>query len=110
MKITVNTTKEIEVEPCIKCGSDDIQIYDGGESAFNYAVGKCKKCKHEITWDVGCLPSMEELVKHWNKFNNIDVAIDVLDIEIMELHKLCDEKKAKIAELMTIQKLRNQQK
>lgn len=107
MKIKVLAEKEIYVEPCIKCGYDDILIFDGNESSFNYSVGRCKKCKHEITWDCSCLPNMEEMINHWNSKNNIDTVIATLKKEILALKSEIVSKNEYIDTLDKIQKERN---
>lgn len=41
-EVTETTTRKIYVYPCVKCGCDDIEIYNCGYSSFNCAGGKCK--------------------------------------------------------------------
>lgn len=77
MKVTENVVvqKELDVVPCLKCGHDDILISDSNYSSFNTGGGKCKKCGHEVSSGVGCLPTMSELVSIWNQDNDIDLLI-----------------------------------
>ncbi|GAB3994688.1 hypothetical protein GCM10028807_32860 [Spirosoma daeguense] len=85
MEIEVRTTKKVFVAPCIKCGSDDIMIWDNNDSAFNTGGGTCKKCKHEVTGGVGCLPKKTEMVGIWNAANHPRI---VLEKELKDLMKL----------------------
>lgn len=77
MKITekVVVEKELHVASCIKCGHDDILISDNNYSSFNSGGGKCKKCGHEVTSGVGCMPTMSELVSIWNSSNDVNKLI-----------------------------------
>lgn len=89
MKITENVvvTKELNVASCIKCGHDDILISDNNYSSFNTGGGKCKKCGHEVTSSVGCMPTMSELVNIWNSGNDIDKLIKTQETIVAKAQK-----------------------
>lgn len=81
MEIEVNEVikRKIEVFPCIKCSSDNIEIYNCNYSSFNCAGGKCKKCGHKVetgdNWNV----KNSVLVGKWNEENDPDVLIERLE-------------------------------
>lgn len=83
MEVEVNetVTRKIEVYPCIKCGSENIEIYNCGYSSFNCAGGKCKRCGHTVethdSWDV----KKSSLIEAWNKENDPSIIIERLKIE-----------------------------
>lgn len=87
-EVTESVTRKVEVYPCIKCGSEDIEIYNCGYSSFNCAGGKCKKCGHKVetnaNWDV----KTSRLVKAWNEENDPDIILEHL---ISERDKLNEE-------------------
>ena len=70
-KVTV--TREIDVAPCVKCGGDDIDIYDCGYSTFNVGGGECRTCGHKVTNNhLGCFPTKTELAAIWNAGNDLE--------------------------------------
>jgi hypothetical protein len=79
--ITEITKREVNVSPCVKCGCDDIEIYNCGYSSFNCAGGKCKnpKCGHKV--ETGAYWNVEDsvLIAAWNKRNDPDVLIRELE-------------------------------
>ena len=80
--------KKIKILPCVKCGSDDIEINDCGYSSFNVAWGKCKNCTHEVkispcSWSI----KKSEIAKHWNKENNPTILRKRYEKQIIELNK-----------------------
>ena len=78
MKITerVTRTREIHIEPCIKCGSEGASIGDCGYSSFNIGGGVCRTCAVSQTAPCGTLPEKDELVNIWNKANSVTGLID----------------------------------
>lgn len=104
IKITRNSpnTETVFIEPCIKCGGEEINIGDCGYSSFNVAYGKCKnpKCKHEITFGCGWNIDEKDIVEIWNKKNSIDLIVDEKQIQITAL-------KNEISELKKLKRLRN---
>lgn len=67
----VTRKKKVYVAPCIKCGSDDIQLYDYGYNAPNIGGGRCKACKHEATRNIASIfPTVSELAEVWNADND----------------------------------------
>ena len=62
-EVTETTTRKIYVYPCVKCGCDDIEIYNCGYSSFNCAGGKCKKCGHKIETGASWNAKNSELIK-----------------------------------------------
>ena len=84
-------TKKIEILPCIKCGSDNIDIGDCGYSSFNVAWGKCRTCGHEVSikpcdWNI----AKEKIVESWNRENDPEVLRDRYNIEIILLQQKID--------------------
>lgn len=87
--------KKIKVLPCVKCGSENIDINDCGYSSFNVAWGKCEDCKHEVKISpCGCDITKTAIAKTWNKANNpkilkadYEAQIKVLEQKIAELPK-----------------------
>lgn len=78
-EVIETTTRKIYVYPCVKCGCDDIEIYNCGYSSFNCAGGKCKKCGHKIETGANWNAKNSELIKAWNRGNNPDVLIEQLE-------------------------------
>jgi len=88
--ITVKEIKErkIEVLPCVKCGSEDIDLHDCGYSTFNVAYGRCRGCKNEIKlspapWNL----DIELLAKSWNEANNPKILRTKYEQQISELQE-----------------------
>ena len=70
----------MSINPCVKCGSTDIHIYDQGYSSFNVGGGQCKGCGNkEYSNNLGCFPTKEELTEIWNRGNPIYVPQDEVD-------------------------------
>lgn len=86
---------KIKVSSCLKCGSDDITIYDCGYSSFNVGGGKCNKCGNEVSDTVDCLPSKKRLVSIWNSKNDLDFLINNKELEIEKNKKELEELKSK---------------
>lgn len=91
--ITIKELKErrVEILPCVKCGSENIELKDCGYTTFNVAWGKCLDCKHEITlnpapWDL----NIELLAETWNKANNPKILRLKYEQQIIEIQKLID--------------------
>lgn len=89
MKKTIIKTvvEEIEISPCIKCGNDDIRIYNCGYSSFNCAGGECKKCGHKVETHADWTATDEKLIKAWNRENDRGVVIGRLEKQRDEINK-----------------------
>jgi hypothetical protein len=84
-------TKKIKVLPCVKCGSENINLGDCGYSSFNVAWGKCLDCKHEVKinpcdWNI----NKAAIAKVWNKANNPKILKAEYQRQISELQKKID--------------------
>lgn len=82
MKIQKTIELEVEVKPCLECGSTNIHFYNCGYSSFNVAGAKCK-CGNEvkvnnIDWNV---PD-HELIPYWNEKNDPEIIISKYEREI----------------------------
>lgn len=97
IEVKETVTRKIKVYPCIKCGSENIEIYNCGYSSFNCAGGKCKRCGYTVethaSWDV----KKSSLIKAWNKENDPSVLIERLDKERLKI----------IDEIKRLKKLKN---
>lgn len=93
MEITETIKRKIHVEPCLKCGSTDIQFSDYGYSSFNSGGGKCKQCKHEVNSGCSCMVDTKTLVSIWNAGNNIDLLVKKQEKIIADAQKQIDELK-----------------
>jgi hypothetical protein len=89
--ITIKELKErrVEIFPCVKCGSENIELNDCGYSTFNVAWGRCLDCKHEVKlsptpWDL----NIELLAKHWNEENDPKILRHKYEQQIIEIKKL----------------------
>lgn len=56
----------MRIEPCVKCGSNDIALWDCNYSSFNPGGGKCRRCGFNVQGEAGCLPSPDVLINIWN--------------------------------------------
>lgn len=99
MKVEVNetVTRKIEVYPCIKCGSENIEIYNCGYSSFNCAGGKCKRCGHTVETHASWDAKKSSLIKAWNKENDPSIVIERLNVERNKINN----------EIRRLKKLRN---
>ncbi len=91
--ITIKELKErrVEVLPCVKCGSDDIDLHDCGYSTFNVAYGRCRNCKNEVKLSPApCNLDMELLAKSWNEANDPKILRLKYEQQIIEIQKLID--------------------
>jgi hypothetical protein len=70
-----NEKVEIHLNPCIKCGSTDILLWDCGYSSFNPGGGKCLGCGRKVKAILGCMVTDEDLSRVWNRDNDIDKSI-----------------------------------
>lgn len=88
---TKQVTKKIKVLPCVKCGSEKIDIGDCGYSSFNVAWGKCLECDNKVEispcgWDI----TKAAIAKEWNKANNPKILKANYQQQISELQKKID--------------------
>lgn len=81
-------TRKVEVYPCIKCGSENIEIYNCGYSSFNCAGGKCKKCGHKVETHADWDAKDSYLIASWNLENDPSVLIERLN---NERHRISEE-------------------
>lgn len=100
---TKTTQSEIYVAPCIKCGSENIDIGDSGYSSFNIGGGECKKCKHTATSGCGCNVTIRECAAIWNRKNDIDMLVKEQENVVITAQKT-------IAELLAKKELRQKTK
>lgn len=78
-------TEYIYVSPCIKCGNDEVSLFDCGYSHRNMGGGRCPSCGNEVSVLCAIFPQPEALAAAWNKRNDVTA--------------LLTDKRAKIAEL-----------
>lgn len=89
-KITKIVTKEIELEilPCIECGSDNISLHNCGYTTFNVITGTCSDCgiKYDLdaSWED---ETRESMIRCWNKLNDPNAMIKYLYDEMEEKRK-----------------------
>lgn len=95
---------KLYVAPCIKCGGNDISIWDANESSFNYGGGTCKKCKRDVTSGVGIFPGKKALAGIWNAENDPRLLIQDAEKHLIELNKAIARTKKNIAEYRKLQK------
>lgn len=86
------SVNRIELKPCVKCGHDDIDIWNCGYSSFNVAGGTCKECKNEIkinncSWNI----TQADIAREWNKANDPVILKAEYERQISELQKKIDE-------------------
>jgi len=93
LKIKVNSEIEIEIEPCIDCGCDDIIYHDCGYSAFNVIYMKCKECGRKV--EVPSNYTIEKQVQYWNDLNDVDIVCNRLQKQIDELKVKYDNIKSR---------------
>jgi hypothetical protein len=58
-----------KVNNCIKCGSDDIKVWDCGYSSFNCGGAECRNCGNKKT--VSYNDGVEDVIRSWNKHSPI---------------------------------------
>ena len=80
--------QKTKVLPCVKCGSENIQIGDCGYTSFNVAWGKCDKCGHKVKIDP-CESDISKaaIAKVWNKANNPKILKDDDETQIKVLEQ-----------------------
>lgn len=61
----------MEILPCKKCGSTEIEIGDCNYSSFNVGGGTCRGCKNASNGTVGTFPTQEEMIRIWNSGQRI---------------------------------------
>ena len=94
----VVSKKKVHVASCMKCGSTDILLSDCGYSSFNYGGGKCKKCGHEVSTQVGsCFPTVSDLAKIWNAENDKHFLIGQAKARIILDQALIEELEKELA-------------
>jgi hypothetical protein len=83
--------REVEILPCVKCGSNNIELKDCGYTTFNVAWGKCIDCGNEVQlnpapWNL----NIELLAKTWNNGNDPKILRHNYEQQIIEIQKLID--------------------
>ena len=88
MKFTRRQTVEVEIHvaPCIKCGSEDVRIYNCGYSSFDVGGGKCGRCENSVMESVWN-PTEEQLAAIWNKKNDKNMVKAEIRKKIADLHR-----------------------
>lgn len=94
-KINQPVTREVYFAPCFKCGSEDINVWDCGYSAFNVYGATCKKCKQEIQCKYGDFEA-KVIAEKWNNVNSPVLIIEQAKAKIRELEKLIDSARERL--------------
>ena len=84
VEITERITKSLLIYPCIKCGNDDIEIYNCGYNSFNRAGGRCNKCENKVETYKDRNVEDGALIEAWNTRNNPTLAIERLTKELKQ--------------------------
>ena len=67
----IRTVKQTEVLPCIKCGSEEIDIWNCEYSSFNVAGGTCKSCGNKVKINnCDCDIANKYIAEVWNEAND----------------------------------------
>ncbi|WP_026960367.1 hypothetical protein [Aliagarivorans taiwanensis] len=96
-EITEIATRTITVAPCIKCGCDEISIFDYGYSAPNIGGGKCTGCGHEVSSSCAISPKKEDLAQKWNDANDVATVLAKKESQMKELEAEIAELKNKLS-------------
>ena len=79
----VTRNRTMDFEPCIKCGSEEINFRDCGYSTFNPYLATCK-CGHEVKeMDT----SIRSIVTKWNAANDPSVLLKAIEAKMGELRE-----------------------
>lgn len=62
------------LQPCIKCDSTNIKIFDCGYSSFNVGGGECRDCKHKVSGAVN-INWQSDSLRVWNTANDLNALI-----------------------------------
>lgn len=77
----VTRKSTMEFEPCIKCGSEEVQFRDCGYSTFNPFIASCK-CGHEVReMDT----SLRSIVTNWNRLNDPSLLLKAIESKMEKL-------------------------
>ena len=77
---------KIKINPCNKCGSTDIEIYDCGYSSFNCGHSKCRNCG--VQYNINNNDGWNDVAKSWNSNNpTLHKAMKNYDKEVERLRK-----------------------
>jgi ribosomal protein L37E len=88
-KVVITT---VEILPCIKCGSEKVEIWNCGYSSFNVAGGLCKSCGHGEEWKGADWNEPERNISEfWNRRNNPDILIAEYQQEIAKHQEAISE-------------------
>lgn len=86
-KIMTEKVVRIYVSPCLKCGSEEVILFDCGYSSFNVGGGKCNSCGNKTSVSVGASVDKQTLANIWNNKNDINTLIKANEKEIFRLHE-----------------------
>lgn len=89
VKKTTTKVIELEVKPCIKCGSTEVKTYDCGYSSFNCCGVECKNCDRKVPLSGDY--SEEAMIAEWNKVNGSLTDQQKLEILRNQIEKLSRE-------------------
>ena len=90
-----------KVNNCIKCGSDDIKVYDCGYSSFNCGSAKCNNCGNEK--NVNNNEGTDAVIRNWNSHNPIvEDYIKLLNKRIVQYKKNIEDTKKQITKYTRI--------
>lgn len=87
----VTTEVEIKILPCVKCGSNDVELDNCGYSSFDVAWGKCLKCGNEVKISPCSFPTKRMIAEKWNKANDPVILKSEYEKQIAELQKKISE-------------------
>ena len=90
-----------KINNCIKCGSDDIKVYDCGYSSFNCGGAKCKNCgnEHKVNYN----DDINDVIRSWNKHSPIvEDYIKILEKRIVGYKKSIENTRKEITKYTTI--------
>lgn len=74
-KVKIYKEKEYFVCSCIKCGSENIKIFDYGYWQGNSGGGQCLDCGFSSIEPCSYSPSLEEKIEIWNNENDVNILI-----------------------------------
>ena len=90
-----------KINNCIKCGSDDIKVYDCGYSSFNCGGAKCNNCGNETK--VHNNDGINDVIESWNKHSPIvKDYIEILNKRVVGYKKNIEDTKKEITKYTRI--------
>ena len=86
--VTSNQSNIMKIQPCKKCNSTDIKLYDCGYSSFNCGGGTCRNCGFIVTVStLRVFPTQRDLTVVWNDGQK-PTPTERLDVERKKTRKL----------------------